>query len=112
MLCFYLSAQMSSILQFQWICGSDKEAADWTLASASARIIGLTCFSHQFSELHHQTPYMFVRPHILMPRDVSDCEILCYNLVVISMMALLEPSRFILFYSVSHPDMSISISVE
>jgi hypothetical protein len=39
----------------------------------------LTCPSHRFSELHHQAPYKFVRPQILISRDVSDCEILCYD---------------------------------
>jgi hypothetical protein len=57
----------------------------------------LTCPGHRFSELHHQAPHMFVRPQIRMPRDVSDCEVLCYDLVVIPMMALLQPSRFIFF---------------
>jgi hypothetical protein len=32
-----------------------------------------------------------------MSRDVSDCEILCYDPAVIPMMALLQPSRFIFF---------------
>jgi hypothetical protein len=32
-----------------------------------------------------------------MSRDVADCEILCYNPVVIPMMALLQPSCFIFF---------------
>jgi hypothetical protein len=30
-------------------------------------------------------------------KDVSDCEILCYDPAVILMMALLQPSRFIFF---------------
>jgi hypothetical protein len=30
--------------------------------------------SHRFSELHHQVPYIFVRPQMLMSRDISDCE--------------------------------------
>jgi hypothetical protein len=50
-----------------------------------------------FSEFHHQAPYMFVRPQILMSRDVSDCEILCYDPAIIPMVALLQPSRFIFF---------------
>jgi hypothetical protein len=57
----------------------------------------LTCPSHRFSELRRQAPYIFVSPQILMSRDVSDCEILCYDPAVISMMALLQPSRFIFF---------------
>jgi hypothetical protein len=57
----------------------------------------LTYPSHRFSELHHQAPYMFVRPQILMSRDVSDCEILCYDRAVIAVMAVLQPSRFIFF---------------
>jgi hypothetical protein len=57
----------------------------------------LICLSHQFSELHHQDPYMFVRLQILMSRDVSDCEILFYDPAVIPMMTLLQASRFILF---------------
>jgi hypothetical protein len=57
----------------------------------------LTCPSHRFPELHHQAPYMFVRPQILMSRDVSDCEILCYDPAVILMMALLQPNRLIFF---------------
>jgi hypothetical protein len=57
----------------------------------------LTCPSHRFSELYHQAPCMFVRPQTLMPRDVSDCEILCYDPAVISMMDLLQRSRFIFF---------------
>jgi hypothetical protein len=55
----------------------------------------LTCPSHRFSEFHQQAPYMFVRPQILMSRDVSDCEILCYDHAVIPMMTLLQVSRFI-----------------
>jgi hypothetical protein len=47
-----------------------------------------SCPNHRFSEIHHQTPYMFLRPQILMSRDVSDCEILCYDPAVIPMMAL------------------------
>jgi hypothetical protein len=31
--------------------------------------------------------------------DVSDCEILCYDPAVIPMMALLQPSRFIFFFT-------------
>jgi 4-amino-4-deoxy-L-arabinose transferase-like glycosyltransferase len=57
----------------------------------------LTCPSRRFSELHHQAPYMFVRPQILMSRDVSDCEMLCYDPAVIPMMALLQLSCFIFF---------------
>jgi hypothetical protein len=57
----------------------------------------LTCPSHRFSELHHQAPYMFVRPQVLISRDVSDSEILCHDRAVIPMMAFLQPSRFIFF---------------
>jgi hypothetical protein len=57
----------------------------------------LTCARHRFSELHHQRAYIFVRPQILMSRGVSDCEILCSDPAVISIMALLQPSRFIFF---------------
>jgi hypothetical protein len=57
----------------------------------------LTCPSHRFSELDHQAPYMLVRPHILMSRDVSGCEILCYDPAIIPMMALLQLSPFIFF---------------
>jgi hypothetical protein len=38
---------------------------------------------------------MVVRPQILMPRDVSDCEIHCYGPIVVAMMALLQLSRFV-----------------
>jgi hypothetical protein len=55
----------------------------------------VTCPNHRFSELHHQAPYISVRLQILMPRDVSDCEILCYDSAVIPVMALLQPSRFV-----------------
>jgi hypothetical protein len=54
----------------------------------------LTCSSHRFSEFHHQVPYMFGHPQILVSRYVSDCEILWYDRVVIPMVAL-QPSRFI-----------------
>jgi hypothetical protein len=57
----------------------------------------LTCPSHRFSEIHHQAPYMFIRPQVLMSRDASDCEILCCNPAVLPMMALLQPSRFIFY---------------
>jgi hypothetical protein len=57
----------------------------------------LTYPSHRFSEFYHQTQYMFVCPHILMSKDVSDCEVLCYERALIPMMALLQPSRFIFF---------------
>jgi hypothetical protein len=57
----------------------------------------LPCPSHRSSELHRQAPYMFICPQILMSRDVSDCEILCHDLVVVPMMALLQPSHFIFF---------------
>jgi hypothetical protein len=57
----------------------------------------LTCPSHGFSKGYYQAPYMFVRPQILMSRDVSDCEILCCDPAVIPMMALFQPSRFIFF---------------
>jgi hypothetical protein len=57
----------------------------------------LTCPSHRFSELHHQALSIFVRPQILMSRDVSDFEILCHDPADISMMAFLQPSRFIFF---------------
>jgi hypothetical protein len=40
---------------------------------------------------------MVVRPQILMSRDVSDCEILCYDPAAIPMMAVLQPSRVIFF---------------
>jgi hypothetical protein len=40
---------------------------------------------------------MGVRPQILMLRDASDCEILCYDRAVIPMMALFQPSPFIFF---------------
>jgi hypothetical protein len=55
----------------------------------------LSCPSHRFSELHHQAPYMFIRPRILMSRDVTDCEIFCYDPAVIPMMALLQPCHLI-----------------
>jgi hypothetical protein len=57
----------------------------------------LTCPSHRFSELHHQAPSMFVRPHIRMSSGVSDCEILCYDPASIPMIALLQPGRLIFF---------------
>jgi hypothetical protein len=57
----------------------------------------LTSPSDRFSELNHQGPYIFVRPQILMSRGVSDCEIRCYDPAIIPMMALLQPSRFIVF---------------
>jgi hypothetical protein len=88
-------------------------AVDFSRASALNRILpnhhclqsgryrstleDLTCPSHRFSELHRQTPYMFVRPQILMSKNVSDCEILCHDRAVIPMMALLHPSRFVFF---------------
>jgi hypothetical protein len=58
----------------------------------------LTCPSRLFSEFHHQAPSMFVHPQILMPRDVSDCEILCSDPALIPTMALLQPSRLIFFF--------------
>jgi hypothetical protein len=60
-----------------------------------------TCFSHRFSEFHHQAPYMFVRPQNLMARDVTDYEILCYDPAVIPMMVLLQSSRFIFSFQFS-----------
>jgi hypothetical protein len=57
----------------------------------------LTCLSHRFSELHHQAPYMFIRPQIRVLKNVSDCEILCYDRADIPMTALLQPSRFLFF---------------
>jgi hypothetical protein len=53
----------------------------------------LTCSRYRFSELRHQAPYMFVRPQILMSRNVFDCEILCYESAVILQMALPSSSR-------------------
>jgi hypothetical protein len=57
----------------------------------------LTCPSHLFSEPYHQAPYRFVLPQILMSRDISDCEILCYDPAVIPVMALRQPSSLIFF---------------
>jgi hypothetical protein len=42
-------------------------------------LAGLICPSHRFFEVHYQAPDMFVRPEILMSRDVSDFQILCYE---------------------------------
>jgi hypothetical protein len=64
----------------------------------SVNVRGLNLSSHWFSEFHHQAPHMFVRPQILMSRDVFDCDILRYDPAVILMMDLLQPSRFLVFY--------------
>jgi hypothetical protein len=51
----------------------------------------------EFSADHYQDPHMFIASGILTTFDVSACQILCYDLSIVTIIAALQPRLLVAF---------------